>query len=153
MAVGNWTFYNKFRKNLGLANIGLITPAIRMALFLSTSNAATATLSVYASLTNEVTQANGYTTGGGTKGLLAGKTWTAGASAGSMRFNFTPARVWTAGGGTITGVKFAVLYTSGASATVKKLICFSQLSTANFNITTGNTLTISPSATGVFNLT
>jgi hypothetical protein len=153
MAVGSWTFYNKFRKNMGTAGISLLAMSTRMALFLSTSNAATLTLSVIGSVTNQVTQANGYTTGGGAKGLLAGVTWTGTASAGSMRFNFTPARVWTAAAGTITGIKFAVLYLSGASATVKKLICFSQLSTANFNITVGNTLTINPSATGVFNMT
>jgi len=78
---------------------------------------------------------------------------TGAASAGSMRFNFTPWRVWTAAGGSIAGVKFAVLYMSGASAGAKKLICYSQLSTAGFDITTGNTLTIMPAATGVFNLT
>jgi hypothetical protein len=152
MAASVWTYYNKFRKNLGIGNIGLLTPNVRMALFTSASNVATATLSTYGSLTSEVTQANGYTAGGGAKGLLAGRTWTAGASAGSMRFSYTPAIVWTAGGGPISNVKFAVLYLSGASAGLKKLICYSQLSTAQFSVTVGNILSIG-GATGVFSLT
>jgi hypothetical protein len=153
MAVGAWTFYNKFRKNLGISTINLLTGTIRMILLSSASNAATLTLSSYVSLTNEVAAGFNYSTGGGTRGLLAGKTWTGTVSAKSMQFNFTPARVWTAAGGTIGPLKFAVLYLSAATTAGKKLICFSQLSTAGFSITTGNTLTITPSGTGIFNLT
>jgi hypothetical protein len=147
MAVGAWTFYQKFRRNIGRGAVTLHTGTFKMALLTSASNAATTTLSTYASLTGEVTQANGYSTNGGVKGTMT-QTWTAGASAGQYRFNYTPARVWTAGGGNIANVKFAVIYGSAGG----HLICFSQLSTAQFNITTGNTLTITASATGVFNL-
>ena len=73
-------------------------------------------------------------------------------SPGSMRLNFG-ATQWKASGGTIANIKFAVLYLSGPSATAKKLICYSQLSTAAFSLTNQNTLTVTPAATGVFNLT
>ena len=149
MAVGAFTFYQKYRRNFGRQVINLAGGHHRMALFTSASNAATATLSTYASVTNEVSQANGYTTGGGTKGLLT-QTWTAGASAGQYRYN-SNSRVWTATGGSISNAKFVVVYYSATSGS-KYLICYSQMSTAQFTITVGNTLTVTPSATGIFNL-
>lgn len=149
MAVGAWTFYNKFRKNLGIAKIDMVGQNVRMTLYLSTSNAATTTLSTYGSLTNQVAAGVGYATSGL---ICTTHTYTAGASAGSMRFNIN-AKQWRASGGTISGIKFAVLWLSGASALAKHLICYSQLSTTNFNLTSGNTITITPAATGIFNLT
>lgn len=148
MAVGAFTFYNKFKRNLGAAAVNLSTGNFRLSLYLSTSNAATATLSTIGSVTNEVAEANGYSSSGK---ALASKTWTAGASAGQFRFN-AAATVWTATGGTITGIKFAVIWASGASAGARKLVCYSQLSTARFDLTINNTLTITPAATGIFNL-
>jgi hypothetical protein len=126
--------------------IDLDTNTFRMALYLSTSNAATATMSGKGSVTNEVASGYGYSSSGK---VLAGVTWAAGASASEWRWTFT-APVWTASGGTITGVKYAVIIQNSGS--VDKLLCYSQLSTAGFNITTGNTLTITPSANGCFEL-
>jgi hypothetical protein len=149
MAVGAWTFYNKFKRNLGQAfPINLGTGNFRIALYTSASNAATATLSIISSVTSEVTEANGYSSSGKP---LASKTWTAGASGGQLRFN-AAATVWTGTGGTISNIKFAVIWASGASAIARKLICYSQLSTSQFNLTINNTLTITPAATGIFNL-
>jgi hypothetical protein len=144
LAVGAWTFYNKFRKNLGIAAINLAgAPNIRLMLFTSASNAATLTISTRGSLTSEVANAVGYATSGQ---ICSTHTYTAGASAGQMRFNIN-AKQWKASGGNIISIKFAVLVVSGG-----KLICYSQLSTAQFTLTSGNTLTITPAATGVFNL-
>jgi hypothetical protein len=148
MAVGAWTFYNKFKRNLGQAfPVNLGSGNFRMQLHTSASNAATTTLSIISSVTNEVAEANGYSSGK----ALASKTWTAGASAGQYRFN-AAALVWTGTGGTISNIKFAVIWASGASAIARKLVCFSQLSTSQFNLTINNTLTITPAATGIFNL-
>jgi len=150
MAVGAWTFYNKFRKNLGNGTINMTGMNVKMLLATSASNAATATLSIRSSITSEVAAGSGYATSGLV--VAATKSWTAGASAGSMRLNFG-ATQWKASGGTIANIKFAVLYLSGPSATAKKLLCYSQLSTGQFSLTNQNTLTITPAATGVFNLT
>jgi hypothetical protein len=49
-------------------------------------------------------------------------------------------------------VKFAVIRNS-TGATAGKLLCFCQLSTTQFTVTSPNTLTILPAATGVFTLT
>lgn len=149
MAVGAWSFYTHTRKNLGNGKINLSGGKFRMALFLSSSNVATTTISGYGSLTNQVANGNGYVT----SGQAMTTTWLSGASAAAWRFNYSPALVWTGTGGTISGIKFAVIFTSGASAGARKLVCFSQLSTGRFSITINNTLTITPAATGVFNLT
>ena len=101
-----------------------------MTLHLSTSNAATLSLSTYGSVTNQLANANGYATSGKT----FNNTWTAGSSA------------------TITGIKFAVIWCSGASAGAKKLLAYAALSAGAFNITAGNRLTISPTATGFFDM-
>ena len=151
MAANPWTFYNKAKTNIGRTNLNLTTAATqyRMALFQSTSNAATATLSTYGSLSNQVAAGNGYTT----SGKAFNNTWTAGASASQIRFNTTAAGVfWSATAGTIPNVKFAVIFTTAAAAGNKKLLCYSQLSTAQFTIASGNRLTIAPSASGIFNL-
>ncbi len=120
-----------------------------MTLHTSASNAATATLSTYGSVNNQVANGNGYTT----SGKQFNNTWTAGASAASYRFNTTSVGTfWSATGGTIPNVKFAVIWCTGASAGAKKLLCYSQLSTSQFTIASGNRLTISPAATGIFNM-
>jgi hypothetical protein len=124
------------------ATIDLDAGGIRMSLHTSASNAATLTLSTKAALTGEVAEANGYSSSGKP---LASVTWGVGASATEMRFN-AAATVWTAAGGSISAVKFAVLWQGTL------LLCFSQLSTAQFSVTSGNTLTITPSANGIFEL-
>jgi hypothetical protein len=151
MAVGAWTFYQKARKNIGTGAFPLTTAAakFRLTLHLSASNAATATLSTSGSVTSQVAAANGYTTSGKT----FNNTWTAGVSAGQYRFNTTTIGVfWSANAGTISGIKYAVIWCSGVSALAKKLLCYSQLSTVAFNLAAGNRLTITPAATGIFNM-
>ena len=118
----------------------------RIALYTSAWNGAV-TLSTRTSLTGEVAASYNYSAGGGSRGLLT-QTWTAGASAGQYVFTFYPARVWTANGGTITNVKYAVIYQSASQL----LVCYSQLSTTGFNITAGNTLTLTASGSGVFTM-
>ena len=145
-AVGAWTFYNEFKKYLGNGDAQM-DGQFRMSLFTSASNAATGTLSTISEVTNEIADGNGYSTSG--KALT--ETWGTGASASEFRFDAT-AVIWTATGGNIANIKFAVIWASGASAGARKLVCYSQLSTSQFTVTTGNTLTITPSANGIFEL-
>ncbi len=146
MAVGAWTFYNEFKKYLGNGDAQM-DGQFRIGLYTSASNAATATLSTLSELTNEIADGNGYSTSG--KALV--ETWGTGASASEFRFDAT-AVIWTATGGSIANVKYAVVWASGASAGARKLVCYSQLSTSQFTVTIGNTLTITPSANGIFEL-
>lgn len=142
MAASAWGFYNKFKEYMADGTIDLDTQNFHMVLATSASNAETATLSTYASITNEVASANGYTQGGKT---LAAVTWATGASASEMRFDST-ATVWSATG-SIANVKYAIVKNSAG-----KLCFYSKLSTGQFTITSGNTLTVTPSANGYFEL-
>ena len=149
MAAGAWTFYNTAKKHICDGTIDLDTDSFKMALFTSASNAATlAGQTAVGSITGEVANSFGYVTSG--KAITA-VTWLSGASASEFKFN-SAAVVWTAAGGDITSIKFAVVYRVGPSAQAKKLLFFSQLSTSQFTVTSGNTLTITPSANGYFEL-
>jgi hypothetical protein len=66
-----------------------------------------------------------------------------------MKFTYsTVGLTFTASGASLTNVKYAVIYNSAG-----KLLCFCQLSSSQFTVTSPNTLTILPAATGVFTLT
>src|SRR6266704_3460038 len=106
MAAGAWTFYNIAKKKLMDGTFDLDTLTYRMSLYTSASNAATATLSTRTSVNNEVTEQFGYSSSGKP---LASITWAVGASATEWRWNCA-AIVWTAAGGSISNVKFAVIW-------------------------------------------
>ena len=148
MAVGAWAVYNLAKKKIGNASLSLASTAFRLQLHTSASNANTATLGTIASVDNQVTEANGYSSSGK---ALTGETWTVGASAGQYRFD-TDDVFWSANGGTIPNIKFAVMWISGASAGARHLLCRSQLSTSQFTISSGNRLTIAMNASGVLTL-
>jgi hypothetical protein len=149
MAAGAWTVYNRAKRNIGAAALNLSSTAFRITLHTSASNANTATLSTYASLTNEVTSGNGYSSSGK---ALTSETWTAGASAAQIRFDADDV-VWTGTGGSIANIKFAVVWISGASAGARKLFCRSQLTSSQFTLSSGNTLTLQMNASGLVTLT
>ena len=141
MAAGAWTFPNGARTDLLNGTFDLDTDTFLMALFLSTSNIGAAS-TTYAGLTNEHANANGYTTGGVSMGplTLAGTT--------TVTVDDPADVVWTASGGSIVA-RFAVIYESGGN-----VLCYCLLDStpADVTATTGNTLTISLAAQGIFTL-
>jgi hypothetical protein len=148
MAASAWQLYNSGKRYIGNGTIELGVGNFKMALLRSASNTSTFTLSTFASLTNEISATGGYVTGG--KALVpATGQWTTGASAKQMKFTYSTIGVtFTASGAPLTNIKYAVIYQSGG-----KLLCFCQLSSAQFTVASPNTLTILPAATGVFTLT
>ena len=146
MAATAWSFYNSFREYIGNATFDLDGTGTGFYMALHTSaasaNVNTKTLSTQASLANEVASGNGYTTGGAS---VTARTW-ASVATDKYRFDST-AVVWTATGGTIANIKYAVIYQAGG-----KLVCFSKLTTAQFTLAEDNTLTVTPSASGIFEL-
>ena len=148
MAAGAFTIYNKAKKKIGNATINLGTGNFRWTLHTSASNAATATLSIYNSVTGELTEANGYSSSGK---VFANRIWTVGTTAGQYKLNAT-AVFWSANGGTISNIKFLVASLSAAASSGRHLLCRSQLSTAQFNLASGNRLTITPNASGIFTM-
>jgi hypothetical protein len=148
MAASAWQLYNSGKRFIGNGTIELGVGNFKMALFTSASNTSTFTLSTFASLTNEISATGGYATGG--KALVpATGYWTTGASAKQMKFTYsTIGLTFTASGSALNNIKYAVIYQSGG-----KLLCFCQLSSTQFTVSSPNTLTVLPAATGVFTLT
>ncbi len=151
MAASAWQLYNEAKKYIGNGTITLGAGVFKMVLATSASNASTFTLSAYSELTNEISATGGYVTGG--KNLVpATGQWTVGASAKQYKFTYsTVGLTFTASGASLTNVKYAVIRNStGAGA--GRLLCWCQLSSSQFTVTSPNTLTILPAATGVFTL-
>lgn len=148
MPVSAWAPYNTARKYIGNGTINLAATVFRMTLHTSASNANTATLSIYNQLTNEVAEANGYSSSGK---AMANEVWTVGASAGQYKWDMDD-QFWSANAGAIANIKTAVLWLSAAASAGRKLVCRSQLSTSQFSISAGNRLTIQMNAAGVLTL-
>lgn len=148
MAAGAWAVYNESKKKIGNGTISLASTVYRMTLHTSASNANTATLSIYNEVNNEVTEANGYSSSGK---AMTNEVWTVGASAGQYKFDADDV-FWSANGGAISNVKFAVIALSAAASANRHLLCRSQLSTAQFSISAGNRLTIQMNASGILTL-
>lgn len=143
MAASAFLLYNKAKKYIGNGTIVLGTAAFKMKLTNSASNASTFTLSTFASVTGEISARGGYVAGGR---ALATMVWTVGASAKSYKFDCDDI-VYTASGSSLINVKFAVIGVSGGKA-----LCWSKLSTAQFTVTSPNTLTVQINALGVFEM-
>ena len=137
-AASAWAFYDQFlvAKNDGTLNMD--TATFKIGLYLSTSNAATLTLTTVASITNEHALNNGYDAGAETViATLTGE---------SQNVNFDTANaVWTADGGSIIA-RFAVLY-SGTTPIAYSLL---DSTPADVTATDGNTFTVAPHADGVY---
>ena len=131
MAAGAWTLTNATRTSMLNGTFDMDSDTFKVALFLSTSNIGSGS-TTYAGVTNEHSNANGYTTGGITVSplVLSGTT--------SVTIDFTTDPVWTASGGSIVA-RFGVLYESGGNVVAYFLL---DSTPADVTVTTGNTLTI-----------
>ena len=152
MAASAWQLYNEAKKYIGNGSITLGAGVFKMVLAQSASNASTFTLSAYSEITNEVAAAGGYVTGG--RNLVpATAQWTVGASAKQMKFTMSSIGLaFTASGASLANIKYAILRNSTGAA-AGRLLCWCQLSSANFTVASPNTLTVLPATTGIFTLT
>jgi hypothetical protein len=149
MAAQAWQVYNKAKKSIGNATLSLAATTYRISLVTSASNFHTFTISTFASLTGEIADGNGYSTSGK---AMTSEVWTVGASAKQYKFDADDV-VWTGTGGAINNIKAAVIWISGASTLARKLLCHASLTSAQFNLSIGNTLTIQMASTGIITLT
>lgn len=130
MTAGTWTFPNGARTKLINGTFDIDSDTWRVALVTSSSNIGSST-TTWAGVTNEVAQANGYTTGGVAVTLsLSGTT--------SVTASFSSNPTWTASGGSITA-RWAVLYELGGD-----VLCYVLLDNTPADVVTtnGNSLTI-----------
>lgn len=143
-----WDFYNEFTEYVGDGTMDLDADTFNAGLYLSTSNAATLTLSGRAALTNEHADANGYTSPGS---ALASVTWIR--SGGTTTFDSAD-EVFTASGGSIVA-RFCVVDDDTVTTPVADpLVIYTLMddTPADVTATDGNTLTIAPNASGIFTL-
>lgn len=125
--------YNDFAEQIGLETHQLNTDTLKVALF-TTSHTPSATDTSYSSLTNEVANGNGYTTGGED----VQNVWSE-SPAGTGRMVGTNI-VWTASGGSIANIRYAVLYNSTAAGT--NLIGYWDYGAGGVTLAAGETLTL-----------
>ena len=136
MVASAWEFYNSFKDQLGRGNIDLTGTGttFRMRLYTSASNAATATLVTAGQVTNEV-NSSAYPA----EGNVLVVNWSVRATTSTYAWTFNTV-IFTASGTAINNVRYAVIATQTASI----LVCWSQLSTAEYNVAVGNELVIEP---------
>jgi len=127
MAASAFNMYNNSKRYLTDGTIDLDTDTIICSLYKNDSNASTFTLSVSTELTNPVS------TGGHSVQTLV----IAYNDTGLSTLVSADALVFTASGADMTSIQFLVVRENNG-----KLICWCELSTANFNVTDGNTLTV-----------
>ena len=145
MAANAWVIFDTFPERLGDGGHDMDNDQFYLALFLSTSNLPTGTFDQLADLSNQHANAFGYVTGGQE---LDNETWVE--AAGVVTFDADP-EVFTAAGGSIL-CRYAVIYNWTHADDL--LVCFSLLDNAPADVeaTDGNTLTITPNASGIFTL-
>ena len=148
MAATAWAFWDRAKHRICNGDINLSAGPFRLALYSTAASGSinTDSLTIQSEIGSECSGGT-YAAGGLT---LAGVTWTAGASAGQQAFDCTDP-VFTASGSAISNVRFGVIVRS-IGATSGYLLCWSALSTAQFDVTAGNTLTVQMNANGIFTL-
>lgn len=153
MAAGAWKLFTRGKRNIAIGNI-LLNGVFRLCLCMASASAnilkfTNTGISTWASVGFEIAAAGGYAAGG--RSVPAVK-WTVGASTKQMKFSYTTGGlVFTASGANLSAIKYAVIRNS-TGAGDGKVLCYCTLSTAAFSISTPNTLTLLPAATGVFTL-
>lgn len=131
----------------------LLNPANTFKLSLHTSawTPVNSTNEVFADVTNELTTANGYTAGGITLGSV-----TLTQTAGVVKFT-SAAAVWTAAGGSIPAWRYGVVRAVGTlNGKVDPIVGYFLGDSTPADVpatTTGNTLTVTPNASGILSAT
>lgn len=137
------TYYHSFITKLGNKEIDLDSDTFKVILTSSSYSPDAATHDEYADVTNELATANGYTQNNKT---IGSPTWSN--SGGTLTWDGADV-TWTASGGSITA-RYAVIFDD--TATSDPLVCYILLdnSPADVTATTGNTLTLTWNASGLF---
>lgn len=156
MAAGTWKIYTRAKRLLCTGSILLSTTPKYMSLHKASASAnilkvSNGGISTFASIGSEISARGNYTAGG-IKVKVSTGNWTVGASTKQMKWTYTTIGLtFKASLSALNNIKYAAVRNStGAGA--GKVICYVTLSTAQFTISTGNTLTIKPATTGVFTL-
>ncbi len=140
-----WTLYHNFKLYLCDGTFDLNSNTFKVALVASGYTPVVATHAVLADVTNELSTANGYTSGGVTVAA------TLNLAAGTVTFDTADA-AWTASGGSIVA-RYAVLYASGTlNGRVNPLVAYCVLDSAPADVTATATSTLTIQVTNILTL-
>ena len=143
MAASAWTIFDRAKHKMATSTMPLSGGIFRLSLHRTSASAllVDGNITIFTSVLDECS-------GGGYAAItLAGILWTNGASAGQQKWDATDPII-TASSSTLSAVRYAVVRLSAGSTVSGHLLCFAALSTLEFNVSTGNTLTIQFAATG-----
>lgn len=146
------TFFNNWKKAVAYVPPPPGAATYKVSLHTSSYAPNASTQAVYADLTNEVGNTNGYTTGGL---ALSSVVW---ALTGGTAALTAANSVWTATGGTLGGAtlpRYAVVRAVGTyNSQVDPLIAYilMDITPADVVVTVGNTLTLQWSASGIYTI-
>jgi len=147
-----FTLYTKLPANLlggetagETGKIDWLSDTIKAALFTTSYTPAQDTDELYSSLTNEVANGNGYTTGGNT---CASPTITVTGASNAVAFKASSPSTWTASGAGFT-FRYVVIYDS----TTSLLIGYDDVYPSSQALAAGDTFTYTLDSNGVFSTT
>jgi hypothetical protein len=140
-----FTVYESFKKNMQNGTLDMDTDVLKVVLWQTLSGVSIPTASLAGSLTStQVTNGNGYTTGGKT---LSNTSVTISGSNAKFDADDT---WWSANGGSIQNMAaFTIQLTNGTSANAV-LVGWGQLSTTAVSITNTNRVTLQWASTGLY---
>ena len=145
MAASAWVVFDIAKHDMAIGVINLSAGPFRLSLHQTAASAnLVGDITILSSVASE-SSGGGYPAGGLS---LSGITWVE--AAGSVAFDCTDP-IFTASASVLSAVRYAVISQS-AGATSGLLLCYAALSTAEFNVTTGNTLTVQMNPSGIFTL-
>lgn len=151
-----WKVFGLAKRALGRGSLTLHTGVYRMALHTSAASANLSQMrsigvgiTAWASIGSQISVRGGYQSSGRT---IPACKWSTGANNSTLKFYYTTTGIiFTASNSALNSIKYAVIRNStGVSNGIP--ICYSQLSTSPFSISSPNTLTILPATNGVFQL-
>lgn len=142
MGAGAWVVHDSVINEMATGNVDTDTDVFKIILCSSSSNAATTSVVALASITGQLSTANGYTQND--------KTLTVTDSQASGTYTFDADNpVWTASGGSITA-RYAVIYDDTHASDLVIAHVLLDDTPADVTATDGNTFTITMNASGVF---
>lgn len=148
MAASAWVLFDTAKHKFFGGALNLSGNAFAMSLFKTSAgfSAGKASVRGQAGIASYAATGGGYTT----KSLTT-EAWTQGASAGEQKFDCDNV-VWTATGSTITGIRYAVIFDGSAGSNTGALLCYASLTSTQFNVSAGSTVTVQINNSGVFTL-
>jgi hypothetical protein len=144
MAATAFILYNAAKRELLKGRCDLDTNLTRAYLYKGSSNASTTALILLGSATNAVS-------GGGYTGAKSLTSITISLSGDAAKFDAADV-IYTASGANITSIKYLII-ASTFNGVGNQVVCWSRLSATAFSVTSGNTLTVQFSSSGIFSLT